>query len=69
MAKTRVSLDFTEDAKKNLDELQSRQSLPTVAELFRKAISLYDCITDHVRNGGKVILQSKDGTKEALKLL
>ena len=69
MAKTRISLDFSEEGRKNLEEVQARQKLPTVAELFRKALALYDCITDHIGSGGKVILQNKDGTKEALRII
>lgn len=49
--------------------LQQRCDLPTLTDLMRKSLALFDLSTDHIRSGGSIILKNKNGTHEVLKLL
>ena len=67
--KIRLNLDISPQADKNLKELESRTESATVAEVIRRAIALYDLVTQHMQHDGEVILKSKDGSEKSLCLL
>jgi len=54
MSKTRVQLDFDEDAYGQVQELKDRTGARTNAELIRNALSLYDWALARTEAGWKI---------------
>jgi hypothetical protein len=67
--KVRLNFEVTSDLKRDLKDLQERTKSVTVAEVFRKALSLLDMVTNHIQSGGTVSLKYKDGREEAVRFL
>ena len=67
--KVRLNLEVTPALKAELDELQKRTAASSVSEVLRRAIALYDMLTEHYAKEGSVVLEAKDGTKEKLRIL
>lgn len=65
----RLSFDVTPKIHEQLKELQSRQELPSLTDVFRKSMSLFDMISEHLNSGGTLVLKNADGTSETIKLL
>ena len=67
--KIRLNLQFTEAIKENITDLQNRTQSPTLTDVFRKALALYDLIVTHTKSGGDVIFRHKDGREETVRFL
>jgi len=67
--KYRVSIDLEDKARAELPKLQKKVGALNLIDLFRKALAMLEMIVDHQKAGGKVVLQSKDGTQEVLRLI
>ena len=52
-----------------IKDLQKRSDATSLAEVFRKALAIYDLVLDHTQDGGKVVLESADGGREVLRLI
>lgn len=65
----RLSLDITPEGKQNLQRVQAKGKHPTIVDVFRKSLAVYELILDHQTGGGKLILEGPDGTREVLRLL
>ncbi len=65
----RLSLDLKPAIKDQLDDLQKRIGAPTLVEVIRKSLALYELFVEHEKSGGKVILENPDGSRERLKIL
>jgi len=55
--------------KSQLDELRARTDAPSITEVIRRSIALYDLVTEHCAEGGAIVFRHVDGTEETLKLL
>jgi len=44
-------------------------NLASLTEVLRRSLALYDLITEHVVEGGKIVLVASDGTEEKLRIL
>lgn len=69
MAKYRLNIDLDAKAKTELPKLQKKLGATTLIDVFRKALAVLEMIVDHQKAGGKVVLENKDGTREALRLI
>lgn len=69
MAKYRLNIDLDAKAKTELPKLQKKLGSATLIDVFRKALAVLEMIVDHQKAGGKVVLENKDGTREALRLI
>lgn len=67
--KVRLNFEVTSELKDDLKDLQERTKSVSVAEVFRKALSLLDMVTSHVQSGGTVSLKYKDGREELVRFL
>ncbi len=67
--KVRLNLEFTQEAKNNLADLQKRSGSSTLNEVFRKSVALFDMVTSHSQSGGAFILRHTDGREEIVKFL
>lgn len=67
--KVRLNLDLSPRVKDQLADLQKRTDAASLVEVIRRAVAVYDMFLDHESNGGKTILQNRDGSKELIKLI
>lgn len=69
MKNVRINLEVSPAVRENLKDLQKRSGAASQAEVFRKALALYDMIITTVQAEGKVVLEHKAGEREVLHLL
>lgn len=67
--KTRLNLELTNQARDQIQRLRARTNSSSVTEVIRRSLALYDLFTEHSQEGGEVIFQHPDGTKERLRIL
>lgn len=65
----RLSLDITAKVKDQIEALQEESEAPTIVEVFRRALAVYQIVLAQYKANGKVILEHADGSREALRLL
>lgn len=65
----RLNLDLSEATKSMMVALKDRTDAASLTEVVRRSISLYDAITAHSADGGKVIFEDCSGQKTTLKIL
>jgi ribbon-helix-helix CopG family protein len=61
MPKTRLQFDFSEDALKELQELQAETGLPTRAELIRQSLRLLQWMLKETTDNNATFLVEKNG--------
>lgn len=67
--RARLSLDIDTRAKEQIEALKKRVGTSSTTEVVRKALILYDVITQHTSEGGEVLFRDRDGVIEKLVLL
>ena len=67
MAVFRVSID--EKAGQRMARLRTACNLKDDAELLRLALSTMDILVDHVNDGGRILLEGRDGSTRNFILL
>ncbi|MEL6349869.1 MAG: hypothetical protein AAFV53_42595 [Myxococcota bacterium] len=65
----RVQFNFSREAYDTVVSLQNRLGLRTKTELFRRAISFMIFIVKEYDEGGKLIVERKDGTQVQVALV
>lgn len=68
LVKQRITLEIDSKAQRAIAKLKKRTDSATTVEIFRRSLTIADLITEHLENGGSVILRTKDGREESLKL-
>ena len=66
--KTRVQFDFTDIAVRQLDELVEETGAASRAEVVRRALALYKDALDTQKDGGSVLLKTKHGDVERIRV-
>jgi len=54
-------LAINKGAREQIQNLMDKTENRTPGDLFRKSLATYDLLTEHVTEGGKVILRFPDG--------
>lgn len=65
----RVNLEVPPEVRDNMKALQKKSKAASLAEVFKRALALYEMVLDQNSAGGKIVFESKDGEREVLKLL
>lgn len=52
-----------------MQTIQERSNAASLTEVMRRALALYDLMTEHLTNGGNVVLVDRDGAQEKLRIL
>jgi hypothetical protein len=52
-----------------MQEVQNRSHAASLTEVLRRALALYDLVTEHVTGGGEILLVDSSGAKEKLRIL
>ena len=60
MKQYRIQLDFSEDAFLELEKLESTLGAPSRAEVIRNALGVLRWVTDHLKEGDKILVQQKN---------
>ena len=68
-AKIRLNLEFTPPIHEQMQVVQQRSHAASLTEMLRRAVALYDLITEHVTEGGEIILRNRKGEDEKLRIL
>lgn len=64
----RIHLALSDNALSALELIQERLEASTTSEAIRRSILLALKITDSVAEGGRVVIEKKDGTQEVILL-
>ena len=67
--RSRLSLDLDAQTKANFESLRKRTGTASLTDLIRKSVALYDLVTEHAAEGGKVVFRHKSGEEEQLRFL
>lgn len=62
-----LNLDLTPEGKAALEELATKANCSMI-EVIRKAMSLFEVVTDF-KDMGKLVFEHNDGTREVLRIL
>jgi len=65
---TRLSLDFPDSVRTKLEIIQERIDAGSMTEVIRRALSLLDHYSEHVKDGGTVWLRKDDGREIELRM-
>jgi hypothetical protein len=67
--RVRLNLELSKQVYDQMQTLQKRSDATSLTEVIRRALALYDVITEHVSDGGKIVLRDKDGNDENVRLV
>jgi hypothetical protein len=52
-----------------MQAVQQRSHAASLTEVLRRSLALYDLVTEHIVDGGEIVLVDGDGNKEKLRIL
>lgn len=67
--RVRLNLEFPPQIHQQMQVVQQRSNAASLTEMLRRSVALYDLITEHVAEGGDIVLVGQDGTQEKLRIL
>ena len=67
--RVRLTFEFTDEVHAKLIEVKERSGSASIVEVVRRALAVYDLLSDHTAQGGKVVAVHKDGVQEVIRLL
>jgi hypothetical protein len=67
--KVRLNLELNSVARDQLQRVQKRTHSPSITEVIRRSLALFDLFTEHTSRGGEVVFRDRDGTEEKVRLL
>ena len=67
--RVRLNLELSKQVYDQMQTLQKRSDATSLTEVIRRALALYDVITEHVSGGGRIILRHKNGDDENVRLV
>lgn len=62
MKRSRINLEVNDAVRQRLEDLQERSDAGSLTEVFRRALAVYDATLTAELDGGRVLLEAKDGT-------
>lgn len=64
----RISVTVAREHKDRLDAMAQKVSPPDLPTLFRTSLAIFEFLDEHIRSGGTIMLESKDGKRTQLTL-
>jgi hypothetical protein len=52
-----------------MQAVQHRSQAASLTEVLRRALALYDLVTEHIVDGGDIVLVDSNGKQEKLRIL
>ena len=65
----RLNLEFAPQIYDQMQEVQHRSHAASLTEVLRRALALYDLVTEHIIDGGDIVLVDNKGKQEKLRIL
>lgn len=65
----RINLEVSPQVRDQIKDLREKSAATSLAEVFRKALAVYDMVLDQQAAGGKVVLESATGEREIVRLI
>jgi hypothetical protein len=67
--KIRLNLELNKIAWDQLGRARKRTHSPSVTEIIRRSLALFDLFTEHTARGGEVVFRHPNGEEEKLRIL
>jgi len=67
--RVRLNLEFPPQIYDQMQEVQRRSHAASLTEVLRRALALYDLVTEHTVDGGDIVLVDSEGKQEKLRIL
>ncbi len=67
--KVRLNLELPESLKKQLDTLVTQTQAASLSEVLRRSLALFDFCMEYQKQGGRLLMENPDGTRETLRIL
>jgi hypothetical protein len=67
--KFRLNLEFPAEIEHRLKDLKDRSQSPTVTEVIRKSLALFNLYLNQTQAGRSVVFRDPDGSEEKLTIL
>ena len=67
--KVRVNLEVDPRVRDRFEHLQRDTDAPSLTEVFRRALQVYEMVVAHEKNSGTFILRHSDGAEERMIIL
>lgn len=67
--KVRLNLELPENLKRQLDDLVTSTQAASLSEVLRRSLALFDFCMDYQKQGGRLMMENPDGTREVLRIL
>ena len=67
--KVRLNLEFAPQIYDQMQEVQQRSHAASLTEVLRRSLALYDLVTEHIVDGGDIVLVNRNGKQEKLHIL
>jgi hypothetical protein len=67
--RVRLNLEFAPQIYDQMQAVQHRSHAASLTEVLRRSLALYDLVTEHIVDGGEIILVDGNGNKEKLRIL
>lgn len=68
MKKARLNVELDGTTKKRLDRLKRRTEADSLTQVIRRALQLYELLTEHDRAGGELVLRNDRSEKTVVLL-
>jgi hypothetical protein len=62
-------LELNSVAHEQLQRVKKRTHSPSITDIVRRALALFDLFTEHTSKGGEVVFKHRDGTEEKVRIL
>jgi hypothetical protein len=67
--KVRLNLEMSETVRHKLEDLQRRTDAPSLSEVIRKALAVYDLVWSAVDEGRQIVIRDDDGAEQTVILV
>lgn len=67
--KVRLNLELPESLKRQLDDLVAGTQAASLSEVLRRSLALFEFCMDYQKQGGRLMMENPDGTREILRIL
>lgn len=64
----RINLEVTPAVREQIKALRVKSDAASLAEVFRRSLAIYDMIVDVQKDGGKFILENRNGDRETVRI-
>lgn len=67
--RVRLNLEFAPQIYDQMQAVQHRSHAASLTEVLRRSLALYDLVTEHIMDGGNIVLVDSKGKQEKLRIL